>query len=97
MKTIIKNFEAKHRNGQHFTFTVYFEEEGESITFFDKENNTSEKIETITTIGEQFKYDFREALHGFNLLQFLYELQAGEVVTICDIEFINIEEALKEY
>jgi hypothetical protein len=92
MKTIIKNFEAKHRNGQHFTFTVYFEEEGESITFFDRENNQSEKIETITTIGEQFIYDFREALTGFNLMQFLYDLEPGKTIKICDIEFKNLEE-----
>lgn len=92
MKTIIKNFEAKHKNGQHFSFDVYFKEENENIYFFDTKNNKSEKIETITTIGEQFIYDFREALEGFNLLQFLYELQAGEAVTICDITFKNLEE-----
>jgi len=92
MKTIIKNFEAKHRNGQHFNFNVYFEEERENIIFFNRENNQSEKIETITTIGEQFKYDFIEAVNGFNLLQFLYELEAKETIKICDITFKNLEE-----
>lgn len=95
MKTIIKNFEAQHRNGQYFNFTVCFEEEEENIYFFDKENNKSEKIESITTIGEQFIYDFGEALHGFNLLQFLFELEAGETIKICDIEFKNLEEEEK--